>query len=183
MHQNLFGHIDILPENCHLPDGLAIDLKAECERYDRAIELAGGIDLQILGIGSDGHIAFNEPGSSLGSRTRPKALTPRTRQDNARFFGSLDLVPKLAISMGIANILEASQIVLMAIGQSKSEAVQAMVEGPITALVPASALQFHPSVTVLVDPPAASRLSRLEYYQYAEGIQSDLEERLPAIER
>ncbi len=125
------------------------------ENNESAIEAAGGIDLQLLGIGSDGHIAFNEPGSSLASRTRLKALTAETRRDNSRFFGSLDEVPKLAVTMGVGTILEARRILLLATGESKASAVRSFIEGPVTAQITASALQLHPSVTVMLDQAAA----------------------------
>lgn len=175
MHNNLFTNIDINQANCHLPDGQATDLFQECLRYEKLIDDAGGIDLQLLGIGSDGHIAFNEPGSSLASRTRVKALTEQTRQDNSRFFSSMDQVPKIAITMGVGTILEADSILLLATGQGKATAVRDFVEGPITSMVPASALQLHPQVTVLLDAPAASFLQRRDYYNYVEQIQRELE--------
>jgi glucosamine-6-phosphate deaminase len=153
---------------------------AACHGYEQLIAQAGGIDLQLLGIGSDGHIAFNEPGSSLASRTRVKALTERTRHDNARFFQSLAEVPKLALTMGVGTILESRQVVLLATGKNKSAAVKALVEGPVTAQVPASALQLHPRVTVLLDQGAAQALSRVEYYLEVEQIQRQLEEQSAA---
>lgn len=177
MHNNLFSHIDIDLENCHLPAGDCEDFQEECARYEEWIEQSGGIDLQILGIGSDGHIGFNEPGSSLASRTRIKALTERTRTDNSRFFESMSEVPQLAITMGVGTILEAEQILVLATGESKAEAVRNFVEGPITSMVPASALQLHPNVTVLLDSDAAKLLARVEYYKEMERIQSDLESR------
>jgi glucosamine-6-phosphate deaminase len=175
MKNNLFQHIDIAPENCYLPDGDCEDLLAECHGYERMIEEAGGIDLQILGIGTDGHIGFNEPGSSLASRTRIKALTDRTRNDNARFFESVDQVPRLAITMGVGTIMESENICLMATGQNKAEAVRDFIEGPVTSMVPASALQMHPNVTAILDSAAASLLSRRDYYEQMERIQSELE--------
>lgn len=175
MHQNFFGHLDINPANCQLPDGEAEDLLTECHRYEKLIDDAGGIDLQILGIGSDGHIAFNEPGSSLASRTRIKALTQQTRVDNSRFFSSLEEVPRVAITMGVGTILEADHILLLANGASKANAVRDFIEGPVTAMVPASALQLHPQVTVLLDEMAASKLARREYYDHVEAIQLELE--------
>lgn len=175
MQQNLFSQLDINPDLCFLPDGSAKDLSLECECYEKLIEDAGGIDLQILGIGSDGHIGFNEPGSSLASRTRLKALTQRTLQDNSRFFNSMDEVPRTAITMGIGTILESDKIILLATGESKAKAVYDFVEGPVTAMVPASALQLHPNVTVLLDNSAAKMLARREYYDYVEQIQRGLE--------
>lgn len=175
MHQNLFSLCDFQLENCHLPNGTASDLELECQRYEQQIAASGGIDLQILGIGSDGHIAFNEPGSSLASRTRLKALTERTRQDNARFFESLDEVPKLSITMGVGTILESRRILLLATGAKKAHTVREFIEGPVTSQVPASALQLHPQVTVLLDREAAGQLSRLDYYREVEQIQMQLE--------
>jgi glucosamine-6-phosphate deaminase len=148
------------------PDGAADDVAAACESYEQAIAGAGGIDLQILGIGTDGHVAFNEPGSSLGSRTRVKTLTEQTRRDNARFFaGDLDAVPRHVLTQGLGTIMGARHLVLLASGRAKAEAVHHMVEGPITAMWPGSVLQLHPHVTVLVDEAAASRLQLAGYYR------------------
>ena len=139
-------------------------------RYEQAILAAGGVDLQVLGIGGDGHLAFNEPGSSLASTTRIKTLTDRTRRDNARFFGSVDEVPHHVLTQGLATILRARHLVLLASGAGKADAVAAAVEGPLSASCPASVLQLHPHVTVLVDGAAASGLARAAYYRevYAE---------------
>ncbi len=175
MHENLFTQADFSVERCHLPQAEGDDLAAACQDYETQIDESGGIDLQILGIGSDGHIAFNEPGSSLASRTRVKALTEQTRQDNARFFASMDEVPRLAITMGIGTILEADSVLLLATGDHKADAIRATVEGPISAMVPASALQLHPQATILLDEAAASGLERLEYYKYVESLQQSLE--------
>ncbi|MFI5753790.1 glucosamine-6-phosphate deaminase [Streptomyces sp. NPDC051569] len=147
------------------PDGTAEDVQAACEAYDRALTEAGGVDLQLLGIGTDGHIGFNEPVSSLASRTRIKTLTQQTREDNARFFDSLDDVPHHVITQGIGTILEARHLVLLATGEGKAEAVAQSVEGPVAALVPASALQLHPHATVVVDEAAASKLKLADYYR------------------
>lgn len=148
------------------PDGTAADLAAAGPAYDAAIAAAGGIDLQLLGVGSDGHIGFNEPTSSLGSRTRVKTLTARTRADNARFFGAdPDAVPRHVLTQGIATILAARHLVLVASGTGKAAAVSATVEGPVTAFVPASALQLHPHVTVVVDEAAAGGLALADYYR------------------
>jgi glucosamine-6-phosphate deaminase len=175
MHHELFEHIDIDPARCHVPDGLAGDYQAYGQQYEQRIAAAGGIDLQLLGIGSDGHIAFNEPGSSLASRTRLKALTEQTRRDNSRFFGALEAVPKLAISMGVGTILEARSILLLATGSSKADAVRAFIEGPVTSQITASALQLHPEVTVLLDDAAAAWLARRDYYVEVEAVQRELE--------
>ena len=147
------------------PDATADDLPAACAAYEEAIAAAGGIDLQLLGIGTDGHIAFNEPGSSLSSRTRIKTLTDSTRHDNARFFDSVDDVPRHVVTQGIGTILEARHVVLLAFGAEKADAVAAAVEGPVTALCPASALQLHPHATVVVDEAAASGLRLADYYR------------------
>lgn len=152
----------------HGPEGSADDLAAASADYERKIAEAGGIDLQILGIGSDGHIAFNEPGSSLASRTRVKSLTHQTRLDNARFFdGDVEQVPKLCLTQGLGTIMEAKHLVLVATGGNKAEAVHQMVEGPISAMWPATVLQMHPHVTVMLDDAAASRLQLGDYYRHA----------------
>lgn len=150
------------------PDGTAEDVAAACEAYDRALAGAGGVDLQLLGIGTDGHIGFNEPCSSLASRTRIKTLTEQTRVDNARFFdGDIDQVPHHVITQGIGTILEARHLVLLATGEGKAEAVAATVEGPVAAVCPASALQLHPHATVVVDEAAASELKLADYFRHA----------------
>ncbi|MDO5618145.1 glucosamine-6-phosphate deaminase [Kocuria sp.] len=159
---------DIKPENVHGPDGAAQDIAAACADYERAIAGAGGIDLQILGIGSDGHIAFNEPGSSLGSRMRLKTLTKQTRVDNARFFDNdVATVPRHCLTQGVATIMEAGHLVLLAFGQAKAEAVHHLVEGSVSAMWPATALQFHPHVTVVLDEAAACRLQLASYARQA----------------
>jgi glucosamine-6-phosphate deaminase len=147
------------------PDGNAEDVQAACEAYDRALAEAGGVDLQLLGIGTDGHIGFNEPCSSLASRTRIKTLTRQTREDNARFFDRPEEVPHHVITQGIGTILEARHLVLLATGEGKAEAVAQAVEGPVAALVPASALQLHPHATVVVDEAAAARLKLADYFR------------------
>jgi glucosamine-6-phosphate deaminase len=166
MREHLFSSIDVPPTRTHLPDGLATDIAAHCEAYEYDIRSAGGIDLQLLGIGSDGHIGFNEPSSSLSSRTRLKTLTPRTIADNARFFGSEDQVPRHVITMGVGTIMEARHIVVMATGAGKASAVAAMVEGPITATVPASILQMHPKCALIIDEAAGGQLARGDYYRW-----------------
>jgi glucosamine-6-phosphate deaminase len=147
------------------PDGSAEDIAAACADYDRALAEAGGVDLQLLGIGTDGHIGFNEPCSSLASRTRIKTLTKQTREDNARFFDTPDEVPHHVITQGIGTILDARHLVLLATGEAKAEAVALAVEGPLSALVPASALQLHPHATVVVDEAAASKLKLADYFR------------------
>lgn len=166
--RELVSRVDLDPGAVHGPDGGAADLPAACRAYEEAIRAAGGVDLQVLGIGSDGHVGFNEPGSSLASRTRVKTLTARTRQDNARFFdGDPGAVPRHVVTQGLGTILEARHLVLLAQGGAKAEAVHQMVEGPVSALWPASVLQLHPHVTVLVDEAAASRLQLAAYYREA----------------
>jgi glucosamine-6-phosphate deaminase len=160
------SRVDIDPARVHSPDGHAEDIPAACAAYEDAIKAAGGIDLQILGVGTDGHIAFNEQGSSLGSRTRIKSLTEQTRTDNARFFASIDDVPHHVLTQGLATILEARHIVLIATGSGKANAVHNFVEGPVSAACPASVLQFHPHTTVLIDEPAASELKLAGYYRH-----------------
>ncbi|MEZ6134336.1 MAG: glucosamine-6-phosphate deaminase [Pirellulaceae bacterium] len=174
MKEHLFSQADFDSSRCFIPDGQCDDWRVECARYERLIQQQGGIDIQLLGIGTDGHIAFNEPGSSLASRTRIKALTKQTRADNSRFFDSPDDVPRVAITMGIGTILEAEHIVLLATGASKASAVRAFIEGPVTAQVPASALQLHPRVTVLLDRQAADWLVRKDYYAHVESIQVEM---------
>lgn len=146
-------------------DGLAADIDAECADFERDIRAAGGVAVQILGIGTDGHIGFNEPTSSLSSRTRIKTLARQTREDNARFFDSIDDVPRHCLTQGIGTILEARQLLLVADGARKAKAVAAAVEGPLTSFVPASALQLHPHATVIVDAGAASELALADYYR------------------
>jgi glucosamine-6-phosphate deaminase len=162
------GRVDFAPGAVQGPDGNADDLQVACADYERAILDAGGVDLQILGIGTDGHIAFNEPGSSLTSRTRIKTLTSQTREDNARFFDDqIDQVPHHCLTQGLATIMSARHLVLLATGKSKAEAVHQLVEGPISALWPATIMQMHPHATVLVDEAAAGRLQLSDYYRQA----------------
>ncbi|MCF6387063.1 glucosamine-6-phosphate deaminase [Mycobacterium sp. MBM] len=160
------SRVDFAPGAVQGPDGLAVDIPAACAAYEEAIRVAGGIDLQILGIGTDGHIGFNEPGSSLASRTRIKTLTAQTRSDNARFFGDdIDAVPTHCLTQGLATILDARHLVLVATGRQKAEAVHHLVEGAVSAMWPASVLQHHPHVTVLLDDAAARRLQLADYYR------------------
>jgi glucosamine-6-phosphate deaminase len=158
MKQRLYDKVDLLPEHCHIPDGTAPDMEAECRRYEAAIRAAGGLDVVLLGIGHNGHIGFNEPGTPWDSRTRRVRLAELTRQANARFFGSVDAVPREAITMGIGTILEARQILLLASGESKAEIIRRTVEGEPDIQVPSTALKSHPNVVVLLDREAASRL-------------------------
>lgn len=158
MWTNLFEHLDVTPEKVHMPDGMAEDIDGFCEWYEERIAKVGGIDIQILGIGANGHLAFNEPGSSLGSRTRIKTLTGTTMRDNARFFDDADKVPRFAITMGIGTIMEAKRLLLLASGEAKAEAIRMTLEGPVTAMVPATIVQMHRYAQLLLDPEAASRL-------------------------
>jgi glucosamine-6-phosphate deaminase len=166
MQEHLFQHLNIPADQIHLPDGLTKDVGTFCAEYEACIATAGGIDLQILGIGTDGHIGFNEPSSSLASRTRIKTLTPQTLSDNARFFAKGEIQPHHVITMGIGTILDSRRILLLAFGSQKADAVAAAAEGPITASVPASALQLHPRVHLFLDEPAATRLQRADYYRW-----------------
>jgi glucosamine-6-phosphate deaminase len=166
MEEKFFAQVNVPRERAHLPDGLARAVPAHCDAYEQAIRDAGGIDLQILGLGVDGHIGFNEPGSSLASRTRIKTLTERTLADNARFFASGEAVPRHVITMGLGTIMDSRMCVLLAFGEAKAAAVARAVEGPVTASVPASLLQFHPRAKVIVDEAAASSLVRADYYRW-----------------
>jgi glucosamine-6-phosphate deaminase len=166
MWENLFKHVNIAKKNVHIPDGNTKDIPKFCATHEREIRAAGGIDLQVLGIGTDGHIGFNEPTSSLASRTRIKTLTRQTVRDNARFFGSEDRVPHHVITMGIDTIMEARQNLLLAFGAKKARAIAEAVEGPITAISPASILQMHPVTKVCLDEGAASMLKRADYSRW-----------------
>ncbi|MEL6897035.1 MAG: glucosamine-6-phosphate deaminase [Planctomycetota bacterium] len=167
MNQQLFQHIDIDIANTSVPNGMTDDLQAAGLEYEAQIADAGGIDLQLLGIGRDGHIAFNEPGSSLASRTRVKTLTDETLRDNARFFASVQEVPTTALTMGVGTILDARHCVLLATGAGKADAIRDAIEGPITSQVTASALQLHPKATFVLDADAAGLLKRRSYYDRA----------------
>ncbi|QTN31272.1 glucosamine-6-phosphate deaminase [Akkermansiaceae bacterium] len=173
MWENLFHHVNINADNVHIPDGNAADIPAFCQEYEERIKAAGGIDLQVLGIGTDGHIGFNEPTSSLASRTRIKTLTEQTCKDNARFFGSEEKVPNHVITMGIGTIMEARTNLLLAFGENKAQAIAEAVEGPVTSINPASALQMHPVVKVLIDAPAASKLERIDYFRWVHDNKPD----------
>jgi len=154
------------PERVRVPNGAVETIEHAGDDYERAIIEAGGIDLQILGIGTDGHIGFNEPGSSFASTTRIKTLTEQTREDNARFFDSIHDVPRHCITQGLGTILRARHLVLLAFGEGKADAVAAALEGPVSAMVPASAVQLHAHVTVVLDEAAASKLKLADYYRY-----------------
>ncbi|MFK7912239.1 MAG: glucosamine-6-phosphate deaminase [Akkermansiaceae bacterium] len=167
MWDNLFDHININPKRVHIPDGMTSDVLLTCANYEKAIIDAGGIDLQVLGIGSDGHVGFNEPTSSFASRTRIKTLTRQTVTDNARFFeGDESQVPRHCITMGIGTIMDARMNLMLAFGAGKTEAVAAMVEGPVTSMVPASILQHHPVAKIFIDEPAAKNLRLTDYYRW-----------------
>jgi len=159
--------VDLDPARVQGPDGTAGDLLAEARRYDAAIRAAGPVDLQILGIGGNGHVGFNEPGSSLTSRTRVKTLTEATRRDNARFFADVADVPRHVLTQGLGTISDARHVVLTASGAHKATALAAAIEGPVSASCPASVLQLHPHVTVVADEAAATRLRSAGHYRYA----------------
>jgi glucosamine-6-phosphate deaminase len=166
MNKHLLQQVNIDLRNTHLPDGLAADLEAECVRYEKRIQKAGGIDLQLLGIGIDGHIGFNEPLSALRSRTRVKALSPATLSQNAAFFGGEDKVPRRAITMGVGTILDCQRCLMLATGSAKAGIIAKAVESPITAMISATALQLHPRCTVVVDEAAAGGLQGGDYYRW-----------------
>jgi glucosamine-6-phosphate deaminase len=159
--------VNIDPANVLGPDGSAADIPAACRSFEDVLRGAGGVDLQLLGVGTDGHLAFNEPGSSLASRTRIKTLIEQTRRDNARFFGSLSKVPHHVVTQGLGTILEARHVILIATGAQKAQAVRDLVEGPVAAICPASVLQLHPHATILLDEAAASSLRLADYYRHS----------------
>jgi glucosamine-6-phosphate deaminase len=166
MHEHFFDHVNADASRIHIPEGkIAGDYEQYCLGYERAIREAGGIDLQILGIGRNGHVGFNEPTSSFGSRTRLKVLTSETIEDNRKSFAPGEEVPECAITMGVGTILEARKILLLATGAAKAETVAQAIEGPITASVTASCLQLHPDVTFVIDEAAAACLTQREYYR------------------
>ena len=166
MREYLFNRVNLQPENTHLPDGTAPDLEAETRHYETLIRQAEGIDLQLLGLGETGHVGFNEPLSSLMSRTREKALTPTTREQNAEFFGGAENVPERALTMGVGTILEAREIIMVVTGAKKADILTKATEGPITAMISATALQLHPNCKVIVDEAAAVKLEGQEYYRW-----------------
>ncbi len=163
--RELTDSLGIDPDHVQGPDPAPEDLPTAGSRYEEALTAAGGVDVQVLGIGSDGHLAFNEPGSSLSSLTRIKTLTEETRHDNARFFGSIDEVPRHVLTQGLGTILRARHLLLLATGAGKADALATAVEGPLTASCPASVLQLHPHVTVLADAEAAAGLARRDHYR------------------
>jgi glucosamine-6-phosphate deaminase len=177
MHDQLFNHINIPEEQIHVPSGLAKNVIEFCQYYEDKIKQAGGIDLQVLGIGGDGHIGFNEPGSSLGSRTRFKTLAEETISDNARLFfnDKTQEVPKFCITMGVGTVMEAKRCLLMASGPRKAKVLSDAIEGPVTCMVSASALQLHPDTVVIVDEECSSGLNRGSYYKHVEKMTGELE--------
>lgn len=166
MQEHFFDHVNLRSENIHIPDGRASDIPTHCREYEEAIRKSGGIDLQVLGIGHDGHIGFNEPSSSLASRTRIKTLTERTIAANRRFFSDGGEVPRHVITMGVGTIMESRTCLLLACGEDKAKAVASMAEGPVTTMCPASVLQLHPCAVVIADEAAAQCLERADYYRY-----------------
>ena len=166
MRENLFDHINIPADRSFLPDGTQTDSALECARYDRIIEEHNGIDLQLLGIGNDGHIGFNEPISSLGSRTRAKALTPATYAQNSVYFNPPESMPKRAFTMGVGTILDAERIVMLITGAKKAGIAAKAIEGPVTSMVTGSAIQLHPNTVVILDEAAAAELTQTEYYKW-----------------
>lgn len=158
MRENLFNHINIDMNNTHIPDGSAIDCEAESEAYDVKVRATGGVDMQVLGIGSNGHIAFNEPADDFPTKTQRTDLTAGTIQDNARFFDNIDDVPKEAITMGIGTIMNSKRIMLLASGKAKAGVIKQTILGKVTPQVPASILQFHKDVTMILDKEAAEEL-------------------------
>jgi len=166
MDHKLFLGVNVDLNNTHLPDGMAMDIPAECRHYEEQIAQCGGIDLQLLGIGLTGHLGFNEPASSLRSRTRLEVLSPVTRAQNGPLFKAPEVMPLRAITMGVGTILEARQCLLLATGGAKAEIVARAIEGPVTSMISATALQFHAHCTVVLDEAAAGRLQRADYYRW-----------------
>ena len=167
MWDNLFSQINIKAENVHIPDGMTGDVPVFCAEYERKIVEVGGIDIQVLGVGSDGHIGFNEYTSSFASRTRIKTLTQRTVADNARFFdGDEAKVPHHCITMGIGTIMDARMNLMLAFGEGKAQAVADTIEGPVAAIVPSSILQHHANAKIFIDEASASKLKLSDYYRW-----------------
>ncbi len=174
MWDNLFSQINIKVENVHIPDGMAKDVPAFCAEYERKMVDSGGVDLQVLGIGSDGHVGFNEPTSSFASRTRIKTLTQQTVDDNARFFdGDKSQVPIHCITMGIGTIMDVRMNLMLAFGEGKSEAVAAMIEGPVSSMMPASILQHHATAKIFIDEASAGDLKLTDYYRWVYNNKPD----------
>lgn len=183
MNEQLFNHIDINKNNTYVPPGDAEHPIEACKEYEAKIAAARGIDVQLLGIGRNGHIGFNEPSSSLASRTRVKTLTKETIDDNARFFGPDEYQPHLSITMGIGTILDAKKVVLLATGQNKADAIRDMCEGPVSAVCPASALQLHNNAVIVIDEAAASKLVNADLYKHIEHENQKLQQYLAELPR
>lgn len=166
MNEHLFHRVNIDPASTHLPDGMAEDLDAACAHYEDLIAQVGGIDLQLLGIGRSGHIGFNEPLSAMRSRTRPKALTPTTIAQNAPLFPKPEMMPKRALTMGVGTVLDARRCLMLVVGEEKAQILARAVEGPVTSMISATAMQLHPKCTVICDENAASQLSQKDYYRW-----------------
>ncbi|HEY3861435.1 MAG TPA: glucosamine-6-phosphate deaminase [Verrucomicrobiae bacterium] len=179
MNDRLFSHVNIDPRDTHLPNGLAADLDAESREYEQKIKRCGGIGLQLLGLGQAGHIGFNEPLSALRSRTRVKALSPTTVEQNAALFGGATNVPRRAITMGVGTILECRRCLLLATGASKAGIIAKALEGPITSMISATALQLHARCTVVLDEAAASQLQAAGYYRWIFANEPEWEEFRP----
>jgi glucosamine-6-phosphate deaminase len=173
MWAHIFSSINLPKERINIPDGLAADIPASCRKYEQAIRSAGGIDIQVLGIGTNGHIGFNEPSSSLSSRTRIKTLTEETRREAASAFGGEDAVPTHVITMGLGTLRESRMCLLLAFGRRKARAVAQVVEGPVTAMVPGSVLQMHPRTVLVLDREAAAELTMADYYVWVNGHKPD----------
>jgi glucosamine-6-phosphate deaminase len=166
MWAHLFSQINIPRDRIHIPDGMTADIPAVCRNYEEAIKSSGGIDVQILGIGTNGHLGFNEPTSSLASRTRIKTLTEQSRLDTAAAFGGQENVPSHVITMGLGTILDSRMCLLLAFGKKKARAVALTAEGPLTAMVPSTVLQLHPRAVLILDKDAASELKMADYYSW-----------------
>jgi len=173
MWAHLFSSLNMPKDRINIPDGMTTDIPAACRKYEQAVRSAGGVDIQILGIGTNGHIGFNEPSSSLSSRTRIKTLTEETRLDAAAAFGGEEAVPTHVITMGLGTIMDSRMCLLMAFGKKKSRAVALAAEGPVTAMVPGSVLQMHPRAILVVDKDAASELKMADYYAWIHDHKPD----------
>ena len=173
MMSNFFEHIDINHSKINIPDGNSKDLRESCRKYEQQIKDAGGIDVQILGIGANGHIGFNEPTGSFSSRTWVKILSEQTIRDNSKYFEKKNEVPHHVVTMGIATIMESRHCLLLANGAKKADAIKKMIEGPISASCPASILQMHPRVTVVLDDEAAYLLTFKDHYKWVEKNKLD----------
>ena len=171
MNDVFFKHIDIQMGNTYIPDGEKPDYKKSCLAYENNIAQHSGIDLQLLGLGENGHIGFNEPTSSLASRTRLKTLSPRTIKNNSRFFSDKEFQPQMALTMGIETIMEAKRVLLIATGHNKRQAIKDLIEGPLSAMCPASILQQHPQALIIIDKTGASKLAMTDYYLHVEKLQ------------